>query len=47
VELGQGKIDVNVRVSDDRVTWEMLSQSSPAMLLQQGNTDPAGLGVGR
>jgi hypothetical protein len=45
VELGQGKIDVSVRVEDGRVSAGTAMSSSPTLLLQAGSTDPGSLGV--
>lgn len=46
IELGKGSIDVNVRVADDRVRYDLATQGTPAVGLQAGNTNPAGYGPG-
>lgn len=44
IELGQGKLDVNVSVRDDRTTVGLVPQGSPTLQINAGNTNPAGYG---
>lgn len=41
IELGQGKVDVNVSVRDDRVSVGLVPQGSPTLQINAGNTNPA------
>lgn len=42
LELGEGKVAIDVRVTDERVQHTVGTQSSPTLKLNPGNTNPAG-----
>lgn len=42
LDLGEGKVSIDVRVSDERVQHTVGTQSSPTLKLNPGNTNPAG-----
>lgn len=42
IELGQGKLDVNVSVRDDRTSVGLVPQGSPTLQINAGSTNPAG-----
>lgn len=47
IELGQGKLDVNVSVRDDRTTVGLVPTGTPTLQINAGNTNPAGYGAPR
>lgn len=45
LEVGKGELAIDVRVHDDRVTFETASRSPPGLTLLPGNTNPGGYGI--